>query len=176
MKRRAWMWGAVAAAAGAAGAGLSWRHTQPTGDNGTPLDDNVWSQRFELPDGGELRLDSLRHAPLLLNFWATWCPPCLKEMPLLDAFYRQHQAAGWRVLGLAIDGAAPVREFMAKRPVSFPVALAGLPGSDLGRTLGNAAGSLPFTVVIGRQGQVIDRKLGALDDADLARWAAMGTR
>lgn len=172
MKRRAWIWGGVAAAAGAAGVGLSWWHHQPTGDHGTPLDDNVWSQRFELPGGGELRLDSLRHAPLLLNFWATWCPPCLKEMPLLDDFYRQHQATGWRVLGLAIDSAAPVREFLAKRPVAFPVALAGLPGSDLGRTLGNAAGSLPFTVVIGRHGQVIDRKLGALDAADLARWAA----
>lgn len=176
MNRRTWMWGAVAMTAGAAGVGLSWRHTQPDGDPGALLGADAWSLRFERPDGGELSLDSMRHAPLLLNFWATWCPPCLKEMPLLDRFYRQHQGAGWRVLGLAIDSAAPVREFLAKHPVAFPIALAGLPGSDLGRTLGNAAGSLPFTVVLGRDGRVIDRKLGALDDTDLARWAAMDLR
>ncbi len=115
-------------------------------------------------------MSSLRGAPLLLNFWATWCPPCVKEIPLLDDFYHQQQAAGWRVLGLAIDSPTPVREFLAARPVGFPVGLAGLVGTDLGRTLGNKNGALPFTVVIGRDGRVIERKLGAIDLADLRRW------
>jgi thiol-disulfide isomerase/thioredoxin len=174
MKRRAWVLGGAAIAAGAAGAGLSWQKLQLTGDSGSRLGPEFWSQRFERPEGGELALDSLRNAPLLLNFWATWCPPCVKEMPLLDGFYRQHQAAGWRVVGLAIDSPTPVREFLAKRPVGFPIGLAGLAGTDLGRTLGNANGSLPFTVVVGREGTVIERKLGALDATDLARWAAAG--
>jgi len=174
MKRRAWMLGSAAVAAGAAGAGLSWQKTRLTGDSGIPIGPDFWSQRFERPEGGELVLDSLRGAPLLLNFWATWCPPCVKEMPLLDGFYRQHQGAGWRVLGLAIDSPTPVREFLAKRPVGFPIGLAGLAGTDLSRTLGNVNGSLPFTVVVGREGKVIDRKLGALGAADLARWAAEG--
>ena len=172
MKRRSWVLGGAAIAAGAAGAGLSWQKLQPTGDSGGRLGPEFWSHRFERPEGGELALDSLRNAPLLLNFWATWCPPRVKEMPLLDGFYRQHQAAGWRVVGLAIDSPTPVREFLAKRPVGFPIGLAGLAGTDLGRTLGNANGSLPFTVVVGRDGTVIERKLGALDAADLARWEA----
>ena len=174
MKRRSWMLGGAAIAAGAAGAGLSWQKNRLAGDSGTRLGADFWSQRFERPEGGELVLESLRSAPLLLNFWATWCAPCVKEMPLLDAFYRQQQRAGWHVLGLAIDSPTPVRSFLAKRPVGFPIVLAGLAGTDLSRTLGNPDGSLPFTVVVSRDGRVIDRKLGALDAADLARWAVEG--
>lgn len=174
MNRRAWILGGVAMAAGAAGAGFSWHQTRLTGDSGTPLGPEFWAQRFERAEGGELALESLRNAPLLLNFWATWCPPCVKEMPLLDSFYRQHQGTGWHVLGLAIDSPTPVREFLAKRPVGFPIGLAGMTGTELGRTLGNADGSLPFTVVVGRDGRVIDRKLGALKESDLVRWVAAG--
>ena len=174
MNRRGWMLSGAAIAAAAAGAGLSWQKTRLTGDSGTRLGPDFWAQRFGRPEGGELALDTLRSAPLLLNFWATWCPPCIKEMPLLDEFHRQQQGAGWHVLGLAIDSPTPVREFLAKRPVGFPIGLAGLAGTDLSHTLGNPDGSLPFTVVVGRDGRVIDRKLGALNEADLARWAAQG--
>lgn len=90
---------------------------------------------------------------------------------MIDTFHRQQQANGWRVLGLAIDSPTPVREFLAKRPVGFPIGLAGLGGTELSRTLGNPNGSLPFSVVVGRDGRVIDRKLGAIKPADLARWA-----
>lgn len=171
MNRRGWMWGAAAVAAGTAGAGVSWHQTRLTGDGGDMLGPEFWSLRFEQPAGGELALQSLRDAPLLLNFWATWCPPCVEEMPLLDGFYRQHRIHGWQVLGLAIDSAAPVREFLARRPVSFPIGMAGLAGTDLGRTLGNKSGSLPFSVVIGRGGRVTARKLGVIAPTDLARWA-----
>jgi thiol-disulfide isomerase/thioredoxin len=173
MKRRTWVLGGAAIAAGVAGAGLSWQRFRLNASSDSHLGPDFWSQRFERPEGGELVLDSLRGAPLLLNFWATWCPPCVKEMPLLDSFHRQHQASGWQVLGLAIDSPTPVREFLARRPMSFPIGLAGLAGTELSRTLGNPSGSLPFTVVV-RDGGIIDRKLGALDAADLARWVSQG--
>ena len=172
MNRRNWILGGVAAAALAGGAGLA-SLNRLSGDPGDTLGAEFWALRFEQPGGGELAFASLRGAPLLLNFWATWCPPCIREMPLIDEFHRQQQARGWHVVGLAVDSPTPVREFLARRPVSFPIGLAGLDGSELARTLGNPEGSLPFTVVLGRDGRVMDRKLGALKPADLARWASL---
>jgi hypothetical protein len=170
MNRRTLVFGSVAGAALAAGATSAWLRYSTSGSSDT-LGADFWGRRFEQPGGGELALESLRGSPLLLNFWATWCPPCVREMPLLDDFSRQHGAQGWRVVGLAIDSPTPVREFLAKRPVGFPIGLAGLEGSELAATLGNPSGSLPFSVVIARDGRVIDRKLGAIKPEDLERWA-----
>jgi thiol-disulfide isomerase/thioredoxin len=172
MNRRKVVFGAVGGTALAAGATAAWLRHSTRGDVNL-LGADFWSLRFEQPAGPELVMDSLRGAPLLLNFWATWCPPCIREMPLLDDFARQHQDSGWRVVGLAIDSPTPVREFLLKRPVSFPVGLAGLDGNDLAKRLGNPSGSLPFTVVVGRDAQVIDRKLGALKPEDLQRWVKL---
>lgn len=135
--------------------------------------ESFWTLRFERPDGGELVMATLRGRPLLLNFWATWCPPCITEMPLLDRFHREAGAAGWQVVGLAVDGPSPVREFLAKRPVAFPIGMAGLDGVDLGRSLGNASGSLPFSVAFDSTGRLRERKLGLLREADLERWRGL---
>jgi thiol-disulfide isomerase/thioredoxin len=172
MTRRRWLLSAVAVAATAAGAGVAWKRAQPdvSAADSAPLGTDFWLLKFEQPAGGELALESLRGAPLLLNFWATWCPPCIKEMPMLDAFYREHHPHGWQVLGLAVDSPTPVRGFLTQRPVAFPIGLAGLVGTELSRTLGNADGGLPYTVVVGRDGRVRDRKQGALSPADLSRW------
>lgn len=169
MKRRA-VWVAGAAAAAAAGAGLyAWRQDRIAAD---ALPPDFWTLRFERPGGGELALADLRGQPLLLNFWATWCPPCVTEMPMLDAFQRAQHGRGWRVVGLAVDSPTPVREFLQRRPMGFAIGLAGLTGVELTRRLGNRDGGLPFTLVVGRAGRVLDRKLGALDEADLGRWAS----
>lgn len=90
---------------------------------------------------------------------------------MLDAFHRDRAAQGWQVVGLAIDGPTPVRQFLARQPVAFPIGLAGLQGTDLGRALGNTSGALPFTVIFDPAGAVRDRKLGALRAADLDDWA-----
>lgn len=160
----------AAIAAGATGAGVSWHKTQPGDSEVVELGADFWSLRFEQPGGGELALDSLRGGPLLLNFWATWCPPCIKELPDLDRLQREHAAHGVQVVGLAVDGPTPVRQFLARQPVSFAVGLAGFEGTDLSRRLGNVAGALPFTVVIDRQGVVRHRKLGPTEFAELAGW------
>jgi thiol-disulfide isomerase/thioredoxin len=159
--------GGAGAAAAAAGAGLAWwRHAL----DAPQIAADFWSLRFERPEGGELTLASLRGRPIVLNFWATWCPPCLKEMPDLDRLQGAHAAGGLQVVGLAVDGPTPVRQFLARQPVRFAIGLAGLDGTELSRRLGNSNGGLPFTVVFDGQGRLRHRKLGQTDYDELDRW------
>jgi len=175
--RRRWA-GAIGATAGAAalaGLGFSlWReerNTNPQADavvgTGGKLGDAFWSLQWSSPQGTQLAMRSFAGRPLLINFWATWCPPCVEELPLINHFYRQNKANGWQVLGLAVDKLAAVKVFLQKMPLDFPVAIAGLAGAELARTLGNVSGGLPFSVVIGREGSLLHRKLGLLSEADL---------
>lgn len=169
MNRRTALLTGAAVAATAAGAGAGWWRSRPgaSGD-GT---DALWSLRFQTPAGSELALADYRGNPLLLNFWATWCPPCVSELPLIDAFEREHQAQGWRVVGLAVDKLEPVKDFLAKRPVGFGIGLAGLEGVDLSKRMGNTTGALPFSLVFNARGRLLARKLGVIEAAELSKWA-----
>jgi len=167
MKRRAWIGAGVALAAAGAGAGFAvWRR----GVDRSIVETAFWRMVLERPDGSSLAMASFYGRPLLLNFWATWCAPCIKEMPLLDRFHREQKERGWQVLGLAIDSAEPVREYLGKLPIGFPVVLGGLGGVELTRGLGNKDANLPFSVVFDRSGHVLDTKLGAVDAEKLDRW------
>jgi thiol-disulfide isomerase/thioredoxin len=130
----------------------------------------LWVERFERPGGGELVMDTLRGRPLLVNFWATWCPPCVKEMPEIDRFARAMAPRGQQVVGLAIDSPVPVREFLARTPVGYAIGLAGLTGSELAKRLGNEMGGLPFTALFDRRGALVRRKLGETTEAELLTW------
>jgi thiol-disulfide isomerase/thioredoxin len=164
------MYGGVAVAAAAAGLGGAWWRERGGSKKGETLDAAFWEQRFDRPEGGELVFSSLRGKPLLLNFWATWCPPCVEEMPMIDRFFRENGANGWQVVGLAIDQPSAVRKFLQKTPVSYPLGLAGLQGTELVKSLGNTAGGLPFTLVLAGAGTVAARKMGKLEPADLDTW------
>jgi thiol-disulfide isomerase/thioredoxin len=171
VSRRGALLALLGAGAGAAGLGVAWWQ----GRSAAQLaGDEVWSMRFRQPDGGELQLAAFRGRPMLLNFWATWCPPCIRELPLLDRFHRDQTPEGWQVVGLAVDSREPVVEFLKARPVGFPIGLAGLEGVDLSRGLGNASGALPFSVLFDRRGAVLVRKLGAIHAEDLQSWMTRG--
>jgi thiol-disulfide isomerase/thioredoxin len=133
---------------------------------------SFWASRFDRPEGGDLLATEFKGRPLLLNFWATWCPPCVKELPELSQFQREFKSQGWQVVGIAIDSPSAVREFMKKLPLDFPVGLAGLTGTDLTRTLGNKQGGLPFNVAFDASGEVIWRKLGATNLEELRLMAS----
>jgi thiol-disulfide isomerase/thioredoxin len=162
--------GGVAVAAGLAGAGLAlWRLRLGEPDAVQAL----WGLEYDTPQGTRLSMASLRGRPLLINFWATWCPPCVEELPLLDAFYRENAAKSWQVLGLAVDQPSAVRTFLGRTPVRFPVGFAGLDGTELARSLGNLTGGLPFSVALGVDGQVRQRRMGRLSSDDLRQWALL---
>jgi hypothetical protein len=91
-------------------------------------------------------------------------------LPLIDNFFLQNKVKGWQVLALAVDQAAPVSRFLTKSPLSFAVALAGFPGIEVSKSLGNITGALPFTVVFGSTGSVLHRKMGKLTADDLRAW------
>ncbi len=168
----------LAGAAGTAmlaGVGLAVWQQRRSGAQATPggSDDlsPLWALQVAQPEGGQLLLASLRGKPLLVNFWATWCAPCVREMPEIDRFHREFSPRGWQVLGLAIDGPTPVREFLARVKIGFPIGLAGLDGTDLVHSLGNPQGGLPFSVMISANGRVLHRKMGATSFEELAGWA-----
>ena len=189
MNRRNLALSGVAALAGLAGAGVAWQKFQPHGatpalslagavGTGTSVgasigSDSFWGLSFDTPDTKSLAMSSFRGKPLLVNFWATWCPPCIEELPLLDAFYRESKAKNWQVLGIAVDQPSAVRQWLQSKPLSFPVAMAGLTGTELSKSLGNLAGGLPFTAVFGASGELIHRKTGKVSSEDLALWVQL---
>jgi thiol-disulfide isomerase/thioredoxin len=122
------------------------------------------------PQGQSIDTSTWKNKTIVINFWASWCPPCVEEMPLLDAFYRENSSKGWQVIGLAIDQPSQVRRFLEQFPVTYPVGLAGLGGSELGRALGNTEGALPFTVVVDAQGRIKQRKVGRLSEEEVKNW------
>ena len=174
MKRRDLALVGAGVAAGAAGLGWQvWRqsrapvHSSPGAGSGAA---GLWEMNFPTPAGGTLSMASLRGQPVLLNFWGTWCPPCVKEMPELYRFAREFAPKGWRVVGLAVDNLQPVQAFLARSPVSYAIGLAGFEGTELARRLGNDPPGLPFTVALDRRGDVVRRKGGATTLEELRLW------
>ncbi len=167
--RRRTLYALTAAVAGLAGAGLAWwRYTPAKVDDG--VTQQLWGLEFDTPVGTRLALQSMRGRPLLINFWATWCPPCVEELPLLDAFHRENESKGWQVVGIAVDKLAPVQAFLKRQPLAFPVVLSGMEGLNLSKNLGNQAGGLPFSVLLGADGSILHRKIGKLSEQDLQLW------
>ncbi len=166
----------LGAAALAAGLGVTAAWWKPHAGTIAPLAEPIpgfWALQWSTPQGAPLLLQSYRGKPLLINFWATWCPPCIDELPLINAFFKQNSTNGWQVIGLAIDKPASVQGFLQKTPLDFPVAVEPLNGSDLARQLGNPSGSLPFSVAISAHGEVVQRKLGRLKQEELDLWAQL---
>lgn len=125
----------------------------------------VFGRSFADLQGGQVVLSKYLGRPVVLNFWASWCAPCVREMPLLEGAH--HRYPDLAIIGIAIDTQANVARFLQRVPVSYTVVLGGAQGIPLMRELGDAGGGLPFSVFFDRAGQLRDSVLGVLQDATL---------
>lgn len=133
------------------------------------------SAGFTRPDGRELRVDQLKGRPAVVNFWASWCPPCRNELPILAKAYARHgKKVGF--LGLAVeDNAELAGEFARVYGIKYPVAAGREPAIALMQALGNEQAGMPFTIVVDGDGRVVYARRGEVTGKDLdAALASLG--
>lgn len=129
----------------------------------------LFDARYPDASGQTEALAKYRGKPVVVNFWASWCGPCVREMPALSELHEKYRPLGVPFIGIGVDNAANIAAFLKRVPVHYPIYVAGGGGADLARNLGNPVGGLPYTVLINAQGQIAWSKLGTLDAAQLAQ-------
>lgn len=111
---------------------------------------------FSLPDlQGKMRdVKDWRGKIVVLNFWASWCGPCRKEIPMFNAVQKEYGTDDVQFVGLAVDNIPAIRKFMDSVPIHYPVLVGGMDALDLVSQYGNVHGTLPYTVFIDRKGKI----------------------
>lgn len=112
--------------------------------------------------GAKQNLSQYQGKIIVLNFWATWCPPCREEMPELSQLHQEFQNKNVVVLGLAMDELALVKDFLQSSPVNYPIFITENESMELGTELGNDKGVLPYTIIINADGNIIKTFFGRI--------------
>ncbi|MGZ8182452.1 MAG: TlpA family protein disulfide reductase [Methylobacter sp.] len=119
---------------------------------------------FSLPDlsGKQHRISEWQGKIRVINFWATWCPPCLKEIPEFIAMQQEYSAKSLQFIGIAIDDKKAVEDYLNTTKINYPLLMGADEGIALSRQLGNKFDAVPFTLVVDKQGTIIYRQPGEL--------------
>lgn len=141
--------------------------TQPAGVTG-PVD-ALYKETLPDAKGVSTPLAQYKGKAMLVNFWAPWCGPCVQEMPELSELASGEAGKKLQVIGIGIDSPTNIAEFNDKYKITYPVFVAGMSGTELSRQFGNTQGGLPFTVLIGADGQVKKTYLGKLKFDELRK-------
>lgn len=110
--------------------------------------------------------------PTLVNVWASWCGPCIEEMPELERFHAEQAGNGVQVVGIALDDRAAVEAFLQRIPVTYPILLDAPGPADAGVRLGNPAGVLPYTALLDADGRLVRQKIGPFAPGEIDAWVA----
>ncbi len=119
-------------------------------------------------DNGKASLAQWQGKVLVVNFWATWCAPCRKEIPEFVKMQTELEAKGLQFVGIAIDDVEQVRTYAKQIGINYPILVGEIDATELGRALGNEMGALPYTVIFDRGGRVVKTVLGGTNEAHLA--------
>lgn len=161
MKRNVFLVGAIALVFAGAGVYFGSRHHMPVEPESSAVA-SFLAQEMADADDKMHKLSQWEGKTLIVNFWATWCAPCVEEMPELTELQTELAPQGIQILGIGIDSSSNIREFAAKYKITYPLYIAGMTGTELSRQFGNQTGGLPFTVIIGPKGDVKKTYLGRL--------------
>jgi peroxiredoxin len=107
---------------------------------------------------------------VLVNLWATWCPPCRHEIPYFVDIYEEKKTAGFVVVGIAFDDQASVKAMRDELVISYPLLLADGDAATIAKAYGNAQMGLPYTVLINREGKIVEKRLGLVSEEMLRQW------
>ena len=117
--------------------------------------------------GEAVSIDEFRGGKTLINFWATWCRPCRKEMPMLNGVFLSQDPSDFSVVGIAIDKPEKVTQFVAELGIDFPIMVGQSEAYDVMKALGNEALTLPYTILIDEEGEVVWSKNTELKHSDM---------
>ena len=148
--------------------------TPPAGTKIAKRGDIVPAMTLATPNGAKVEIPrDWAGKPTLVNLWASWCAPCLKEMPELQAFASEQAANGVQVVGIALDDAASVQAMLQRLAITYPNLIDAPGPADAGVRLGNPAGVLPYSVLVSADGRVLKTRIGPFADlAEIRDWAA----
>jgi len=128
----------------------------------------VMSTSLATTDGRKAKLDDWKGKVLVVNFWATWCAPCRKEIPEFVRMQTRLGGEGLQFIGIAIDEMDKVQAYAREVGINYPLLVGEIDAVEVSRAFGNEMGALPFTVIIDRTGQVVRTELGGTTEARLA--------
>ena len=130
----------------------------------------LWNAKL-LDEGQQVQaVKELSGGLTLVNFWASWCAPCRKEMPLFESFYRLNKQNGFVIIGVAIDNLDNAQPMLDAMDISYPILYAEKTGMEIMAKTGNEQGFLPYSVLYNAQGQIVEAKLGEIDQDLLNKW------